>query len=86
MSSMKPMLDCDAVMRQLWDYLDGELTEDRMAALREHLALCGRCYPQLEFEQTFLETLARARREHTDPGRVRDRVMAALRAEGFAAA
>lgn len=81
---MMPMLDCDAVMRQLWDYLDGELTDERMMAIREHLALCARCYPQFEFERTFLETLGRARREHSDPERVRERVFAALRAEGFA--
>ena len=79
------MLDCDAVMRQLWDYLDGELTAERMDAIREHLAVCARCYPQYEFERTFLETLARVRREHSDYDRLRARVMAALRDEGLAA-
>jgi anti-sigma factor (TIGR02949 family) len=83
---MRPMLDCDAVMRQLWDYLDGELTAERVEAIVEHLALCARCYPQFEFERTFLETLARARREHSDPEKVRLRVLSALEAEGFAAA
>lgn len=83
---MMPMLDCDAVMRQLWDYLDGELTGERLAAIREHLALCARCYPQFEFERTFLDILARARREHPDPENVRRRVMSALEAEGFVAA
>ncbi len=82
---MRPMLDCDAVMRQLWDFLDGELTDERMGSIREHLALCARCYPQFEFERTFLETLARARREHSNYEGVRGRVMAALQAEGFAA-
>ena len=46
---MTEMYDCDAVMRQLWDYLDGELTLDREAAVRAHLAVCKRCYPQLRF-------------------------------------
>ncbi|HUF26194.1 MAG TPA: zf-HC2 domain-containing protein [Gemmatimonadaceae bacterium] len=82
---MKPMLDCDAVMRQLWDYLDGELTEERVQAIREHVEICGRCHPQLEFERTFLGVLARVRREHSDPGRLRERVLSALREEGFAA-
>ncbi|MFN2565046.1 MAG: zf-HC2 domain-containing protein [Gemmatimonadaceae bacterium] len=86
MTPTRPMLDCDAVMRQLWDYLDGELTEERMAAIREHLALCGRCYPQYDFEQAFLDTLVRARREHSDPEGVKRRVMTALQSEGFAAA
>ncbi|GAC1647414.1 MAG: hypothetical protein NVS4B3_01450 [Gemmatimonadaceae bacterium] len=83
---MKPMLDCHAVMRQLWDYLDGELTTERMDAIREHLAMCARCYPQVEFERTFLETLAHVRREHSDQNRLAERVLAALQAAGFAAA
>lgn len=78
------MLDCETVMRQLWDYLDGELTEDRMAAMREHLALCARCHPQLDFERAFLDTLARVRREPSDPARIRERVLSALEAEGLA--
>lgn len=85
MSDMRPMLDCDAVMRQLWDYLDGELTPERTEALREHLALCGRCFPQYEFERAFLETVGRTRRKHRDHAALRARVMAALRVDGFAA-
>jgi anti-sigma factor (TIGR02949 family) len=80
---MMPMLDCDAVMRQLWDYLDGELTQERMEAIHGHLALCKRCYPQYEFERAFLDAVARARREHSNPSRLRDQVMDALRAEGL---
>jgi anti-sigma factor (TIGR02949 family) len=83
---MTPMLDCDAVMRQLWDYLDGELTAGREAAMREHLAVCARCFPQLEFERAFLETLARARREHSSLEQVRAHVLAVLGNEGFRAA
>lgn len=86
MTDMTPMLDCEAVMRQLWDYIDGELTEERMAAIRAHLALCARCQPQHDFERTFLRTLARVRSEHSNPVSVRERVMATLRKEGFAAA
>jgi len=86
MTDMTPMLDCDAVMRQLWDYIDGELTEERMATIRAHLVLCARCQPQHEFELTFLKTLARVRSEHSNLGSVRERVMAALHNEGFAAA
>lgn len=79
------MLDCDAVMRQLWDYLDGELTPDREAAVRDHLAVCKRCYPQYDFEKAFVRALAASRREHSRPDALRTRVLAALRAEGFAA-
>lgn len=78
-----PMLDCESVMRQLWDYLDGELTPDRMAAIRAHLELCKRCYPQYEFEQSFLAAVAARRRQHSDPQRLRARVADALRAQGL---
>ncbi|MDE3053373.1 MAG: zf-HC2 domain-containing protein [Gemmatimonadota bacterium] len=77
------MLDCEAVMQQLWDYLDEELSPDRMAAIQSHLAMCARCYPQYEFERSFLTALDRAQQEHSDPAGLRDRVAGALRAEGM---
>ena len=80
---MMPMLDCQAVMRQLWAYLDGELTDDRVAAIEGHLAMCKRCYPQYDFERGFLDQLALARREHSDPARLRTRLVDALRGQGF---
>jgi len=80
---MEPMLDCDAVMRQLWDYLDGELTRQRMDAIQAHLAVCKRCYPQYEFERAFLDAVAQAQRDHSNPARLRNRVMDVLRAEGL---
>lgn len=79
------MLDCDAVMRQLWDYLDGELTPPREAAVRAHLAVCKRCYPQFHFEEAFIKAVSASRREHSRPDAIKSRVLAALRAEGFAA-
>ena len=82
---MTKMLDCDAVMRQLWDYLDGELTPDREEAVRAHLAMCGRCQPQQDFEQSFLRALSASRHEHSRPDLIKARVLTALRAEGFAA-
>jgi anti-sigma factor (TIGR02949 family) len=83
---MTEMLDCGAVMRQLWDYLDGELTADRMDAIREHLKMCQRCQPHSEFELAFLGALARVRREHSNPPAVANRVRAALVARGYSVA
>ncbi len=82
---MNPMLDCQAVMRQLWAYLDGELTTDRVAAIEAHLEMCAQCYPQYRFEESFLVQIARVRREHSDLGGLRHRLVAALTAEGFSA-
>jgi anti-sigma factor (TIGR02949 family) len=82
---MTKMLDCDSVMRQLWDFLDGELTPDREKAIQAHLAVCNRCHPQHDFEQSFLRALSASRREPLRPDAIKARVLAALRAEGFAA-
>lgn len=80
---MKPMIDCDAVMRQLWDYLDGELTAERMAEIEAHVAMCGRCTPQVEFERSFKAALRAARDELIDTSRLRERVVESLRTLGF---
>lgn len=82
---MTEMLDCDDVMRQLWDHLDGELTPGREEAIRTHLAVCKRCYPQYDFESAFLQALKAGRRSHSRPDALKTRVLGALRAAGFAA-
>jgi anti-sigma factor (TIGR02949 family) len=80
---MMPMLDCSDVMRQLWDYLDHELTPDRMDAVAAHLAVCHRCYPQYNFERAFLRALKGARDEGLAPPALHGRVLAALHEEGL---
>lgn len=84
-SDETPMIDCQSVMRQLWDFLDGELTSERVQAIEGHLKMCGRCYPQYEFERTFLDQIGKLRREHSDLPRLRSRLLDALKAHGFAA-
>ena len=79
------MIDCQSVMRQLWDFLDGELSASRVEAIEEHLKMCARCYPQYEFERTFLDQVGRLRREHSDPARLREQLLKSLEAHGFAA-
>ncbi len=54
------MVDCQHVMRRLWAYMDGELAEPEVQALREHLAECARCSPQYRFQLAFLGLVARA--------------------------
>ncbi len=80
---MSEQLDCHAVMRRLRDYLDGEMTAERIAAIRAHLAVCQRCYPQFDMEGAFLHALAAARREYPRPEAVKSRVVAALRSVGY---
>ena len=77
------MLDCDAVMRQFWDFLDGELSAERIAAIEAHVAMCQRCAPHIAFERSFKAALRAARRTNGDTSTLALRVRKALRAEGF---
>ena len=81
-----PMLDCASVMRHLWDYLDAELTPQRVDEIRVHVEMCQRCYPQYEFERSFLDAIAARRRTHTDPERLRAKLLEALQAKGLSGA
>lgn len=80
---MEPMLDCEAVMKQLWDYLDGELTPERLQTIEAHVKTCKRCSPHAEFERAFLGALNAARANVESSGPLRQRVLARLRDKGF---
>jgi mycothiol system anti-sigma-R factor len=82
---MEPMLDCAAVMQQLWDYLDGELTAERLAAIDMHLAKCNHCHPLFEFERSFQRTLRAARPEYDNVEQLAERLRWVLREAGFVA-
>lgn len=82
---MMPMTDCDAVMRQFWDYLDGELNDETMAAIDAHVQMCNRCHPHIQFERAFKAALRSARTPADELAPLRDRVRAALVAAGYRA-
>jgi mycothiol system anti-sigma-R factor len=54
------MSDCQDVLQQLWEYLDGELPAAEAEEIREHLAECAHCNPQYEFQLRFLDALVKA--------------------------
>ncbi len=78
-----PQIDCRAAMQQLWDYVDGELTPERMQGVARHLEVCAHCHPHGEFAERFLEALHETREDRRCPQEVRAKVMAALRAAGL---
>ena len=80
MAGAKPA--CDEVIQELWDYLDEELTPERMAAIAAHISGCSRCFPHFEFERAFLDAVRSVREEAPPPAHVRERVLATLRANG----
>ena len=77
-------MDCDQVVRTLWDYLDGELTDERMNEVRVHLKACRGCFPHFDFERAFLDALAKSKEEQAAPDELRRKVVAKLRKAGLA--
>ncbi len=64
-------------MERLWEFIDGELAATDEVAVREHLEICGRCFPQYDWERTYIRFMHRAAERMNSPGQ-RRRVFAAL--------
>ncbi|HEY5545597.1 MAG TPA: zf-HC2 domain-containing protein [Gemmatimonadaceae bacterium] len=78
-------IDCQNAVRQLWDYLDAELDDQRMTEVKQHLDTCRHCLEHAEFGQRFIQALKRVRDRHVMPSAVRSQVIAVLSAAGFSA-
>lgn len=78
-----PPVDCRSAMQQLWDYVDCELTTQRMEAVRRHLANCSHCLPHAQFAERFISALHETGDDCGCPGEVRAKVMAKLREAGL---
>lgn len=76
-------MSCGEAMSVLWDFLDGELSDERAAAIRAHLEACRPCHKHHEFERAFLEAVAAARETDPAPPALRSRVTTLLRERGL---
>jgi predicted anti-sigma-YlaC factor YlaD len=74
---------CEAVVRQLWPYLDGVVDESARELIISHLEECTMCKSHFDFAQAFLDAVARSRSSIPPDDRLQGRVLAALTAEGF---
>ncbi len=72
--------DCDEALSQLYEFLDGELTDERRVTIQAHLHDCGPCLEAAEFEQHLQQVLADRCRD-TVPESLRQRIAAAIEAE-----
>ena len=78
-------VDCNAALRELYEYLDGEITEARCESIRLHIDGCGHCLEAFGFEVELRELVARTCRCEA-PDTLRARVAQALadcEANGF---
>lgn len=69
--------DCDDALHELYSYLDGELTDERRALIKNHLDDCSPCLEAYDFEQDLKELVARRCRDEA-PEALRLRVAEAI--------
>lgn len=65
---------CKAVKAKLFEYLDGELSEEQRSPLEEHLGACSDCRHLVELEKAFQEIYVLPLRPDQAPAAVRERV------------
>jgi len=71
------MITCADAVKQLWEYLDGALSEQDRVAIEEHLSFCRRCCGEVEFAHELRGFLARDAAEEM-PDEIRERLIATL--------
>ena len=78
-------IDCKTAMRQLYDFLDGELSEPVAEQIREHLARCQPCFAHTSFERDLLAVIGKGWSNIGASAELRSRIMRELRNEGLGA-
>jgi anti-sigma factor (TIGR02949 family) len=73
--------ECLEVLHHIWDYLDGQLTDEATERLSDHLAACQQCFEFKTFQENFLAALAALRDRSDASPALRERVIESLRAE-----
>ncbi|MBI4421143.1 MAG: zf-HC2 domain-containing protein [Gemmatimonadetes bacterium] len=78
MSGPRDEMMCAQAIASLYPYLDGELSEDLKAAIRQHLAACAPCFAAFELERAFLRFVEARTRLRECPRHLRRRVAEAI--------
>jgi anti-sigma factor (TIGR02949 family) len=63
----KQEIDCDQALKQILEYVDHELDDDRRAAMQHHLHTCKSCFSRMEFERRLKEKVGALREEDAAP-------------------
>lgn len=67
-------MPCNEVIERIYEFLDGELTSEVDAKIRDHLGKCERCYPHFRHEEVFLRFLERRAQIEKAPPSLRRRI------------
>jgi anti-sigma factor (TIGR02949 family) len=71
-------VDCDAVLAQVYEYLDGEIDHATLDSIRVHLDECGPCLREYGLEQAVMALVARCCGADHAPEGLRSRVIARI--------
>ena len=77
----EPTSDCAESLKELYAFLDGELTPERRTHIRAHLEGCLPCYEAFDFEAELRIVVSTRCREEV-PDALRNRVADAIRKLG----
>ena len=77
MTAPIPQVDCTETVAWLYEFLDGELTEERRVAIENHLNFCPPCGSVVSFEAELRRVIADRARDHV-PDQLRERIASAL--------
>ena len=70
--------NCEEAFRRLDDFLDRRLSPDEMRLIEEHLAVCGWCAREFNFEASVLHGLKRRLRQLDAPPDLLSRILSRL--------
>jgi len=73
--------DCSDALLELYEYLDGELTESRRAVIAQHLTACGECFEAFDFQAELKAVIAHKCRDEV-PDALKARVAGLIESEG----
>ena len=71
-------VDCGSVIKELYTFLDGELTDGRRVQIERHFTGCTDCHEVVEFHASLKMTIS-AKCQETVPDALRRRIAEALR-------
>jgi len=80
---MRSRAECEAVLRQLWPFVDGMVSETQREFILEHFVQCADCESHFDFAKAFLEAIAESKPYFEVDEGLNEKVMAALAGEGF---
>ena len=74
--------DCTAMLARLYNFLDGELTDDRRTKIQRHLDGCPSCFSAFDFEAE-LRIVVQARAQTAVPPELVARIRSSLLQQRF---